>query len=267
MNYWGNMGNMGNMGNEAISYKPYGMLGNQGMGMGNQGNHCCDHKDHKSHKSHHSGGNAFLANQVGMNVRINRGGPESLEGKLLGVQTGYLVLKATGGLVYVNTSHVKSVTDLPGSSKGSRGSQGSRGGSRPYIMAGSFVGVLRALRQKFVQINWGGPEKIEGFIADVGNNALLLVVGPELVQIPLYHIKTVKTAGIYASRGSQGSKGNNNNNNNNNKSGKNNNSSSGGNRNSSSGGANNRNASSRSNSKSKKSGRTSSLRSGSLRGK
>ncbi|MFC4810781.1 hypothetical protein [Paenibacillus sp. GCM10023250] len=261
MNYWGNMGFMGHMGNmvnEAISYKPYGMLGNQGMGMG-MGNNCCGHKDHKSQRS---GGN-FLSNQVGMNVRINRGGPESLQGKLLGVQSGYLVLKASGGLVYVNTTHVKSVTDLPG---GTKGSHGSRGGSRPYIMAGSFVGVLRALRQKFVQINWGGPEKIEGFISDVGNNALLLVVGPELVQVPLQHIKTVKTAGIYASRGSQGSKGssgdNKNKSDNNNKSDKNSSNKSG-KTNATSGEANNR--SSRSGSTSKKSGKTSSLRSGSLR--
>lgn len=262
--YWGNMGN------EAVSYKPYGMLGNQGMGnhgmgnqgMGNQGSHCC--KDHKSNKSHHSGGNRggnFLNNQVGMKVRINRGGPESLEGTLLGVQSGYLVLKAPGGLAYVNTSHVKSVTDLPGTG----GSQGSRG-TRQYIMANSFVGVLRALTQKFVQINWGGPEKIEGFISQVGNESLLLVVGPELVQIPLYHIKTVKTAGIYASGGSKGSGGNNNNNNknnnNNNKSNKNS-SSSGGSKSSSGGNrsANNRNQSS------KKSGKTSSTRTGSARGK
>ncbi|NBD26588.1 hypothetical protein [Paenibacillus glycinis] len=260
--YWGNMGN------DAISYKPYGMLGNQGMGnqgMGNQGSHCC--KDHKSHKSHHSGGNGggtnFLSNQIGMNVRINRGGPESLQGKLIGVQSGYLVLKVSGGYVYVNTSHVKSVTDLPGSG----GSHGSRG-TRQYIMANGFVGVLRALTQKFVQINWGGPEKIEGFIAQVGNESLLLVVGPELVQIPLYHIKTVKTAGIYASKGSQGSSGNNsnnnnkNNNNNNNKSNSSGGSKSSGNKSSSGGNrsANNRNQSS------KKSGKTSST-SGSTRGK
>ncbi|WP_090977248.1 hypothetical protein [Paenibacillus sp. CF384] len=137
--------------------------------------------------------------QVGMMVRINRGGPESVEGRLLAVKQGYLVLKTTGGVVYVSTAHVKSITDLPGGSTGLSHAK--------FIEAGSFVGVLRDLTKKFVQINWGGPERIEGFIAGVGNDALLLVVGPELVQIPLYHIKTVKTAGIYASKGSKGSNG------------------------------------------------------------
>jgi spore coat protein B len=142
---------------------------------------------------------------MGMNVRINRGGPESLDGRMIGVQKGYLVLRNSTGNVYVNSSHVKSVTELPTNS--SRG-HSSRGMSQSqFIKADGFNGVLHALTRKFVQINWGGPEKIEGFIAQVGNQTLMLVVGQELVQIPLYHIKTVKTAGIYASGGSKGSQG------------------------------------------------------------
>ncbi|WP_143069258.1 hypothetical protein [Paenibacillus sp. OV219] len=141
-----------------------------------------------------------MESQMGMNVRINRGGPESLEGRMIGVKTGYLVLRSSTGFVYINASHVKSVTDLPG--------QTSRGMDHyKFINADSFNGVLHQLTRKFVQINWGGPERIEGFVAQVGNQALMLVVGQELVQIPLYHIKTVKTAGIYASGGSKGSQG------------------------------------------------------------
>ncbi|QHT62655.1 hypothetical protein GXP70_23540 [Paenibacillus lycopersici] len=261
------------MTNDAVSYKPYGMLADQGMQQ-EQGS--MQHNHHKSSKSCKSG-SQFMNDKVGMNVRINRGGPESLEGMLIGVQPGYLVLKSTGGHVYVNSSHVKSVTDLAAGSGGSRGSRGTRtGGTRTYIMANSFVGVLQHLTRKFVQINWGGPERIEGFIAQVGSEALLLVVGPELVQIPLYHIKTVNTAGIYASRGSRGSSGSGGNRNsssggNRNSSGGNRNSSSRGNRNSSSGGnrnASNRNTSSRNtSSKSSKSGKKSGKTSSTLRGK
>src|SRR5262245_5169727 len=61
-----------------------------------------------------SGGQNFLEAQMGMNVRINRGGPESLDGRLVGVKMGYLVLRTSTGTVYVSSSHVKSVTDLPG---------------------------------------------------------------------------------------------------------------------------------------------------------
>lgn len=184
--------------------------------MGNGG--CCDRNGNRNgnrsgNRSGHrtqgtgnqppkqeSGGQNFLESQMGMNVRINRGGPESLDGRLIGVQKGYVVLRNSTGTVYVNSSHVRSVTDLPGHS--------SQGMSQSlFIKADSFNGVLQALTRKFVQINWGGPEKIEGFVAQVGNQALMLVVGQELVQIPLYHIKTVKTAGIYASGGSKGSQG------------------------------------------------------------
>ncbi|AZN42842.1 hypothetical protein [Paenibacillus albus] len=184
-----------------------------------------------------------MESQMGMNVRINRGGPESLDGRLIGVQKGYVVLRNSTGTVYVNSSHVRSVTDLPG--------QSSRGMSQShFIKADSFNGVLQALTRKFVQINWGGPEKIEGFIAQVGTQALMLVVGQELVQVPLYHIKTVKTAGIYASGGSKGSQGSRG-------TGGSSGNKSGGNNNNSGGAKGNRNASAKGgrNSKSCKSGK------------
>lgn len=238
------MGNGGCCNRSGSGNKTQGMQGNRGNQPPRQ----------------EMGGQNFLEAQMGMNVRINRGGPESLDGRLIGVQKGYVVLRNSTGTVYVNSSHVRSVTDLP--------TQSSRGMSQAqFIKADGFNGVLQALTRKFVQINWGGPEKIEGFIAQVGNQSLMLVVGPELVQIPLYHIKTVKTAGIYASggsKGSQGSRGSNNNGNNNNNGNKGN-SSSGGNKsggnnsggNKSGGAKGNRNASAKGgrSSKSSKSGK------------
>ncbi|MFC4777001.1 hypothetical protein ACFO9Q_09415 [Paenibacillus sp. GCM10023252] len=141
-------------------------------------------------QSHHKKDDkhGYLNRLVGKNVKINRGGPESLQGKLLAVESDYLVLSTKEGIVYITTSHVKSITELDNNKSG--------GFTPDYIVASNFKGVLRALNQKFVQINWGGPEKVEGFLAEVGNDAVLLVVGgKEVAQIQIMHIKTIKVAG------------------------------------------------------------------------
>jgi spore coat protein B len=54
--------------------------------------------------------------------------------------------------------------------------------------------VLRRLTKHFVQINQGGPEKVTGFIVEVGSDTLLLVSGKEVIRIPLFHIRTVSLA-------------------------------------------------------------------------
>ncbi|MBW7454651.1 hypothetical protein K0U00_11475 [Paenibacillus sepulcri] len=167
-------------------------------------------KGHKSYTSNASdaspsmGGGShydnYLNSLIGKQIKINRGGPESLVGRLVGVQSDYVALYAKEGTVYINSSHVKSITELEGSK-----SQGSW--TPNYIVASDFVGVLHKMVKSFAQVNWGGPEKVEGFIAEVGNQSLLLVVnGQDLMRIPLYHIKTVKSSGKYASSGSKGNK-------------------------------------------------------------
>ncbi|BBH24928.1 hypothetical protein Back11_62730 [Paenibacillus baekrokdamisoli] len=186
-----------------------------------------------------------LNNKIGKLVKINRGGPESFDGVIVAVHNDYVVIRTSAGLVYVNASHIKSTTDLPGQKSG--GSDSSK-----HIVAANFVGVLRNLSQHFVQINWGGPEKIEGFIAEVNNQSVLLVVGQEKVIIPLFHIKTVKQTGQYASNGSRGSNSNKSGSNNN-KSGGNNNKSGGNKNNNKSGGNksnNNKSGGNKSNNKS-----------------
>ena len=43
----------------------------------------------------------YLNSKVGMLVKINRGGPESFDGVLVSVQSGYVVMRTKAGLVYV----------------------------------------------------------------------------------------------------------------------------------------------------------------------
>ncbi|PWW07411.1 hypothetical protein DFQ01_102304 [Paenibacillus cellulosilyticus] len=163
------------------------------------------HHPHRSHRSQRSAGNAnFLEALVGEQVKINRGGPDSIFGKLLAVKSDYLVVGTSEGVVYVKRNHIKSITDLDGShgsTGGSRtggtgtGTGGRSGGSRgtkAFVQADNFRGVLRALNQKFVQVNWGGPEKVEGFLAEVSGDRILVVSDHKKVDIFIDHIKSIK---------------------------------------------------------------------------
>lgn len=157
---------------------------------------------------------------IGRRVRINRGGPDSIEGILLAVNGDVLVLSSRGIIVYVNGRHVKSITEgtSGGRSRGkSGGSQGGRHSSSVgrsgmgrssmgFIQASSFASLLSRLRQQFIQINRSGPERIEGFLAETGNDFILLVVGRELVRVPVFHIKTVNIS--TGSRGNESGSGN-----------------------------------------------------------
>jgi spore coat protein B len=168
------------------------------------------HHPHRSHRSDRSDGKRnFLDDLVGEQVKINRGGPNAIFGKLLAVKNDYLVVFTREGVVYVKTSHIKSITDLDGSHgtrgsrtggsrgshgpHGSHGSHGSRsGGKKDFIKADNFRGVLKALNKKFVQVNWGGPEKVVGFLAEVTQDHILVVSDHKKVEIFIAHIQSIK---------------------------------------------------------------------------
>ncbi|WP_239615243.1 DUF2642 domain-containing protein [Cohnella mopanensis] len=162
------------------------------------------------------------ANQlIGQQVRVNRGGPDSIEGVLIAIHGDYLVILSESTICYVNGAHVKSITEgsksggkSHGNGSGSR-SKGGRSGHKSHISAPNFQGLLSRLRHKHVQINRGGPEKLEGFLAETSRDNILLIVDREFVRIPVFHIKNVSL-----SQKNQNSN-NNNNNKNNNKSGSN----------------------------------------------
>ncbi|WP_340389245.1 hypothetical protein [Paenibacillus sp. FSL E2-0151] len=136
---------------------------------------------------------------LGREIKINRGGPDSVQGTLTDVRWDYMAMNCKEGIVYVNESHVKSITDT-----------GRSGGNRNAAMgnpipSNTFLGVMQALRFRRVQINRGGPEKVEGILADANQNQLIMTLkNQEIVRIPMQHVKSVSLV-----RGG----GNNNNNN------------------------------------------------------
>lgn len=118
-------------------------------------------------------------------VRINRGGPESFEGTLVKVASDYMVLRNKEGFIYVNGAHVKSVTEAGHSHR-------EKGPKQKLIRSNDFHGVIKSLRLRRVQINQGGPEKLEGVLVGVNNNRLIVILkNNEIVRVFLHHVKTI----------------------------------------------------------------------------
>ncbi|MDF2679191.1 MAG: hypothetical protein K0R47_381 [Brevibacillus sp.] len=157
---------------------------------------------------------------VGRSVRVDRGGPESRTGKLLSVQNDYFVIYSENeGIVYYKKDHVKSLTmDSREVSDVYESNEGEQQPVLQYFEADSFISVLQSMNLYSVQINRGGPEKIEGVIVDANEDEVTLVVDKEVVKILPFHIRNIS----YSAKSSNDQDNNNSNNSNkNNKSNKN----------------------------------------------
>ncbi|MGO4273107.1 hypothetical protein AB4Z22_25260, partial [Paenibacillus sp. TAF58] len=78
----------------------------------------------------------------------------------------------------------------------------------------TFEGLLNQMRYTYVQINRGGPEKVEGLVVYSGDNVLLLVVNNEIIRVPIFHIKSISVGNRNNSKGNKSNSSSNKNNNN-----------------------------------------------------
>lgn len=132
----------------------------------------------------------------GRMVRIERGGHESRKGRLLYVGPDYVALQTENeGVVYYSTDHIKSVTldtkdhtDLLPPSLPVLDEQAAV--TPQYVEADSFKNVLETMKTRWVQINRGGPESVQGVITDVHDDHVALVTNHEMIMVFLYHIKS-----------------------------------------------------------------------------
>lgn len=135
---------------------------------------------------------------VGKWIKINRGGPDSIEGKVLAVKDDVMTLLSNNGIVFVSTRHIKSLSELGGSkTQGNRTdgnrTEGNKSRTKGHVHGPSnFYDAIRSFNQKFVQINGGGPEMVTGFIAEISDDSIKLIHNREVLSIPLYHIKSIR---------------------------------------------------------------------------
>ncbi len=120
-------------------------------------------------------------------VRFDRGGPESRVGRLLDVYTDYLVLLTEeDGVVYYKTHHIKSITE-----EVKNGIEFDLEASEDfkYETGENFIDLLRKMKHKWITINRGGPEKLEGVIDEITEDYVTVVLYTEVIRLSTFHIR------------------------------------------------------------------------------
>lgn len=128
----------------------------------------------------------FLEGLIGSDVRVNRGGPESQTGTIVSIGADYFLLQnEKGEHHYYSLRHLKSIT------KNTKDGGIADSGGAEEDAAEDFETLLQGFKYRWVKINRGGPEKIEGILQDVSSGYVTLIIKEELVLIALSHIKSV----------------------------------------------------------------------------
>jgi spore coat protein B len=128
-----------------------------------------------------------LLNKV---VRVDRGGPESRVGKVISAQSDYFaLLTEQDGVVFYKLQHVKSIT------------QDSRNEMKlnaevpedfkRFESFMDFKSVLTELRHRWVKINRGGPESVEGVLEEIFDDYATIVKNNEVIRVAMFHIRNV----------------------------------------------------------------------------
>jgi spore coat protein B len=145
-------------------------------------------------------------------VQINQGGPESKYGTLLGVGDDHIILYTEDdGIVYFNVQHIKSICKYQQNNQNNEDenqTQQTQVTFPDYVKASDFQAVFRSMAHKWVAINRGGPESMEGVLVENSGGHYTLVSNEEVLRIHPYHIRSI-------SCGPKGSMKQNNNDNNN----------------------------------------------------
>jgi spore coat protein B len=132
------------------------------------------------------------------NVQIDRGGPDSLKGKLLDVKNDFLTLQSeNNGVVFYQIHHIKSVSVVNSSSEENSNSndQASVEVSVPAeevsVPAENFSDLLSGYQHSWVTINRGGPESVEGVLAGMTNDYVTVIHHEKVHRITNYHIRNI----------------------------------------------------------------------------
>ena len=129
--------------------------------------------------------NDVLQNMKYSIVRIDRGGPESRIGRLLGVSPDFFVLHTKeDGVLYYSTRHIKSFSEEPENDKVLN--------QYPvYIDATSLSALFANLHNRWVKINRGGPEMVEGVLTDTFDDNIVMIHNKEVYRIAIEHIRNM----------------------------------------------------------------------------
>ncbi|MDU0155131.1 spore coat protein CotH [Bacillus cabrialesii] len=129
---------------------------------------------------------SLIGQFMNQSVQFNQGGPESKKGSLIWLGDDYAALNTNeDGVVYFNIHHIKSISkhepDLKIEEQTTAG----------VLEADYLSEVFKSLTHKWVSINRGGPEAIEGILVDNADGHYTLVKNQEVLRIYPFHIKSI----------------------------------------------------------------------------
>ncbi|MBU8880023.1 spore coat protein [Bacillus sp. FJAT-29790] len=135
-----------------------------------------------------------IENLKNKNIRINQGGPESTEGLVLEVVNDYIVLHTENdGVVYFNIHHIKSVSENSKMNNNECNFVDAMTYIPRYIQADCFHDLFSQMSQRWVSINRGGPEAMEGILVETAEGHYTLVNNEEVLRIHPFHIRSINT--------------------------------------------------------------------------
>ena len=155
----------------------------------------------------------LLLSLLSKTIKVDRGGPESREGKLLAVGSDYFTLfTKDDGVVYYKMQHVKSITvDTKGNLNPEVGVETEK---VELYQGEDFKSVIKNFRHSWVKVNRGGPEKLEGILNEVEDDYVTIISKQEVIQLAMFHIRNISFGAISEEEGNNEESKNNKNNSN-----------------------------------------------------
>jgi spore coat protein B len=125
-------------------------------------------------------------------IQINQGGPESKTGLALDVKEDYIILfTEDDGVVYFNIQHVKSICEYNQDNDDQDNTFDID--SIETIKAKNFHRIFSKMGHKWVSINRGGPEAMEGVLVETSGGHYTLISNEEVLRILPYHIRSISS--------------------------------------------------------------------------
>ncbi|MBM7655229.1 hypothetical protein [Neobacillus cucumis] len=128
----------------------------------------------------------FTKELLGKVIQVDRNGPESSIGKLLHVGDDYIAILTNEGVVYYNSHHNKSFTE---NVKGDRKINAEV--PKGFKKSCNLKELIKSSQYEWLQIN-RGPETVEGVLASLEDDFVVLVNCGEMIRVALFHIKNVR---------------------------------------------------------------------------
>ncbi len=125
-------------------------------------------------------------------VQVNQGGPESKTGFLLDIAGNYMaLLTEDDGVVYYNIHHIKSISELGQNTQNQENTNNQQLTIPDYFKADDFHQLFGQMSHKWVSINRGGPQALEGVLVQSAGGHYTLINNDEVLRINPFHIKSI----------------------------------------------------------------------------